>query len=615
MINNIPPVKTSIFYINDLHGRLGSMERISAMSNTFDNSRTDADRLKLASGDIMIGADEKSNTCANDFLNSVGITSTALGNHEFDQNPDVLARITQKAKFKLLGINLSVAQNNPLYTKIEKSYVEEKNGHKYGIIGIAPPDLHERIRGNASREQVMVDDFDKTIKDVQAEADKFKAQGINKIIVLSHSGLDKDRRLAKETSGIDVILGGHTHELLSGVNENENLIYSKNNEPVVITQAGKDGEYAGVLNLEFDPNGVITKAQNSVTSSDKFKRSRPLIKVFEMVLGKPEHIGEVKYAAPPPVHRLVDPNPHANFIMDATRSELGTDLALINAGGVRGYFEQGPLDSRQVFEVAPLKNNTVVLKLTEKEIVDALKNGAKSYLSPVFKPSVVIPSGLKYTVSRKGEIKAVSFIDKQGKEIPIDVNNPNPNKVYTVATNDFFASGGDNLISNKLAAGQYDKKYDFDVDKLTCDYIKKLHQPIEIRDDGRMTVVDEPVSFTGGRQEVAKALQEQGYPIYFKTVLKTWGKYGFETHTKRIAAAKARGIEINSDRDAMELLKLAEEIGIAKACKKLGYGLSSYHRYKKEYDETGFVIVNKIRSEKGRLKSSTHSAPVSSDTP
>ena len=132
----------------------------------------------------------------------------------------------------------------------------------------------------------------------------------------------------------------------------------------------------------------------------------------------------------------------------------------------------------------------VKLKLTEKEIVDAVKVGAKSFVNPGNKPGIVIPSGLKYTVSKKGELKSMSFIDKSGKEIPIDINNPDPNKVYTVATDDFFASGGDNLIDNKVAKNQIDEKFDFDKDKLTCDYVKKLNAPIEIKDDGRITVVD-----------------------------------------------------------------------------------------------------------------------------
>ena len=101
-----------------------------------------------------------------------------------------------------------------------------------------------------------------------------------------------------------------------------------------------------------------------------------------------------------------------------------------------------------------------------------------------------MPSGLKYTVSKSGELKAVTFIDKDGKDVPIDINNPRTDKVYTVATDDFLASGGDNLLENKVEKGEIDEKFDYDKDKLTCDYVKKLNAPIELKDDGRITVVD-----------------------------------------------------------------------------------------------------------------------------
>ncbi len=490
--NQEEQVSTSIFYINDIHGRLSSMRKIATISNVYDSLKyfKPTDTLKLSSGDMMIGTDEKLNSCVNLFLNSIGVSSNVLGNHEFNSSPASIDRVSKNAKYKLLGMNLSVAPENALYSRIEKAYVEEKNGHKYGIIGISPPDLYARIGKNTAQKEVKVDDYEKTLKDVQQQVDEFQKQGINKIIVLSHCGLEKDKQLAKTVTGIDVILGAHTHELIEGVTENENLFYSKSGEPVIITEAGKDGEYMGVLNLEFNKDGVITKVQNNIIKTGKFKSSKVLNKAFDMILGEPEKIGEVKFAAPPPEYRLIDPNPHANIIMDAMREEMGTDLALMNAGNIRGYFEEGPLNSRQVFEVTPLKSRIVVLKLNEKEIVDGLKNGAKSLINPGYKPSVVIQSGLKYTVDRKGQVKSVAYIDKNGKETPIDVNNPNPNKIYTVATDDFFASGGDNLIVDKMTNKEYDKIYDFDKDKLTCDYIKKLKQPIEIRDDGRYKIVD-----------------------------------------------------------------------------------------------------------------------------
>ena len=485
--------QTDIFYINDNHGRTGNMARIYSAKKYYDSltKSSDVDKLVLAAGDISAGADLHIVKAASTYMNGLGVDATSDGNHEYDASPSQIAESKKGAKYKSLGLNLQIPKGNPLDGVIEKSFVIEKNGHKYAVIGLAPPDLHERIRDNESRKQIGVDDFGKTLKDIQNLTDEYKKQGINKIILLSHCGLEKDKRIAQETSGIDIIIGGHTHDLLQGIEEGKNLLYSKSNEPVIITQAGKDGEYFGDLKITWDDQkGIIVKAQNNVTSSSNFKRNRVIKGVFEQILGKPEYLGEIKSASGPTKNRLIDPNANAFFIMDAVRNEFGTDLALINIGNIRGFFEQGPLDSHQVFEVVPLKNNMVKLKLSEKEIVDALKHGAKSFTKPGNKPGIVIPSGLKYTVTRNGEIKAASFIDKSGKEVAIDVNNPDPNKFYTVATDDFFASGGDNLIENKIAKKQIDEIFDFDKDKLVCDYVKKLNTPIEIKDDGRITVID-----------------------------------------------------------------------------------------------------------------------------
>ncbi len=484
---------TDIFYINDNHGRLGNMSRIYSAKELYDFNTKDstADKLVLAAGDISAGADAHIVKAANTYMNALGVEATSDGNHEYDANPPEIAESKKGAKFKSLGMNLQIPKGNPLDGIIEKSFVLEKNGHKYAIIGLAPPDLHERIRDNDSRKQIGVDDFEKTLKDVQNAVDDYKKQGINKVIVLSHCGLTKDQRLAQETSGIDVIVGGHTHDLLKGIEKGKNLLTSKSNEPVVITQAGKDGEYFGDLKITWDDDkGIIVKVQNNVTPSNVFKRNRVLKGVFEQILGKPEHLGEVKTATGPTKDRLLDPNPNAFLIMDAVRNEYGTDLAIINAGNIRGFFEAGPLDSQQVFEVVPLKNNMVKLKLTEKELVDALNTSAKSFNDPGHKPGIIMPSGLKYTVSKSGELKAVTFIDKDGKDVPIDINNPRTDKVYTVATDDFLASGGDNLLENKVEKGEIDEKFDYDKDKLTCDYVKKLNAPIELKDDGRITVVD-----------------------------------------------------------------------------------------------------------------------------
>lgn len=480
----------SIFYVNDLHGNMANMSRIYNAKQSFDKQNHDGqDVLVLGSGDISAGANIKLLKISNAFLNVMGVLGTAIGNHEFDAEPGQIAEINKNANYKIMGANLDIkGENNPLQGKITKSFVKEINGHKYGIIGLIPPDLHERIRENESRKTIIPYSKEESIKAVQNETDKLKKDGINKIIVLSHCGLEFDKSLAQNTSGVDVILGAHTHELIKDIKHNENLFTSQTGEPVIITQAGKDGEQFGILKLEFDENGIIQKAQNTVQKSNQFKRNPILERIFDGIIGKATEVGYVEKSLPAPEHRLVDPNPHAYLIMDACREEFGTDIAIINAGNIRGHFDEGKLTERKVFEVVPLKNRMVKMKLTEEEVVNALKNGAKSLINPGFKPSIVMPSGLEYTMNRKGEVLNATFIDKQGNKHPIDVNNPDKNKVYTVATDDFFASGGDKLIPNKI--DEVDEKFDFDKDKLTCQYIKKQGKPVTIKDDGRIKIID-----------------------------------------------------------------------------------------------------------------------------
>ena len=336
---NLQPVKTSILYMNDIHGKMTNMERICSVAKTFDSTpMPGTDKLKLASGDVILGANFISNQVANNFLNWAGVSANALGNHELDVVPKNLAVLMDKANYKLLAVNATVDPSSPMYGKIGKSLVKEIDGHKYGIIGVAPSDMAERVKLNDSVKDIKIDDFNTTIKKVQEEVNNLKSQGINKIIVLSHSGLKHDKRLAAETEGIDVILGAHTHDLVQNITHGENLVYSKSGEPVIITQAGKDGEHVGILNLEFSNDGVITKAQNNVIKTRAFNRTLSSRAAVESIIGKPEIVGTVASTVEPPKERLIENNPDADIVVDAMRNELGTDIAVLNAGNIRGHF-------------------------------------------------------------------------------------------------------------------------------------------------------------------------------------------------------------------------------------------------------------------------------------
>ena len=497
---------TSWFYINDLHGKMTKMERIYNMVQQFD--RKDASKIdffknttndkvakfKVSSGDISIGCNPNNNRVAYKFLDWCGFDATELGNHEMDVvEPGDLASLIDNTNCKMLALNVKADENSPLANKFKKSVIIENNGEKVGLIGIAPSDMFDRVKMSNSLSSIKVANIDETIKLVQQEVDNLKKQGINKIALLSHSGIDNDKKIISMTDGIDIIFGGHTHNLIEGITEGKNLFYSKSGEPVIMTQAGKNGDYIGILNVDFDKNGIIKRVQNNVIPTSPYNRPLYVKDAVEKIIGKPEIVGRVGEAVPMPKHILIEDNPHGNLIADAMRSELDTDIAILNTGNIRGRFTSGAeVDSRLLADISPFEDKMMVLKLSEKQIVDAIKTGLElSFNSKNHKPGILLVSGMKYKCNTKGELLNLEFIDKNNQSHKIDINNPDKNKTYTVAADDFFAMGGDNYLPSNLPESSILKTLDFDKNKLACDYIKKQTQPIDIKYDGRLEIIND----------------------------------------------------------------------------------------------------------------------------
>lgn len=485
--------KTSIFYVNDIHSNLINLEKLKSASDTFDATPANgADKLKLSAGDISVGRDLAFSKLGVIFQNLTNIMASAVGNHEVDLNKGEFISTLKDNKYKLLGLNVKIPEtteeNKQIKNNIIKSYVQEKDGTKYGVIGLLPFDFHLHLSDPQEYKDFDIMPVEETIPLVQKEIDDLKSKGINKVIVLSHAGYADDVKIAKSVEGIDVIIGGHTHDLIKDIKEGKNLFYSKKTgEPTIITQAGKNGDYFGVLNLEFNEKGVITKAQNNVEKVNNFPKNLVMKHFIDQTLGKPAVIGEIK-SAPKHEHSLIAENPSANFVLDAERSELGIDAVIINSGNFRSSFEPGNLTDRDLKILTPFDNKVWILKLTEKELVDALKIGAKSLIKDDNTPGIIQCSGIKYTMSKSGELKNAIIIGKNGEEKSIDVNNPNPFKTYTVATDDFVAKGGNYYLPNK--EDSVIQKFDFDKNKLVEDYIKKHPEPIDIKADGRIKIVD-----------------------------------------------------------------------------------------------------------------------------
>lgn len=485
--------KTSIFYSNDLHGQLPKMTRLvsAAQHAEINANSTGSDLLKLSAGDLFIGSDEKRNAVASQFLNIAGYHAQALGNHEFDITASKCGELLKNSKAQILGMNLNFPhQNSDLAKKVLRStIVQGKNGDMYGLIGIQPTDMVSRIKKKESLDGITVDDEKQTLLELQQEVDMLKQQGINKIFLLSHSGNSFEKEIAQKVAGIDVIIGGHSHHLVKGVEQGKNLFYSPTGEPVVITQAGRDGNNFGVLNLEFNDKGQVTYVQNNVMDTNSYAPNALMSQTIDSVLGKSPVIGNLSYVDPLPENNNIAENPWADFVGDAIRNRLDADIVLINAANFRGSVGLGQVTERDISSIFPFCNKLYKVKLNEEDLVDAIKLCAKSMTNKNTKPGIMQVSGLTYTIDTKGNLLDLYYLDKQGNKRFINVNDPDEDKYYTAVYDEFLINGGDDLEMLERDDDEILQRYDFDKDRVTIDYIKTLAQPFNVRKDNRIRIV------------------------------------------------------------------------------------------------------------------------------
>ena len=207
-------------------------------------------------------------------MNYLGYDAMTLGNHEFDSGPQVLADFIAGTKFLVVSANIDATAEPALNGKIAPYTLVTRGGHKVGIIGLTTPETPSISSPGAN----IV--FKDPAASLQAAADKLKAKGVNKIIALTHLGYTEDVALAGQVTGVDIILGGHSHSFLYSPATPQNFtspalaltpvgLYptvvggptaarSAAAEPVLVATAYQWGTFLGDLDVSFDPNGVLT---------------------------------------------------------------------------------------------------------------------------------------------------------------------------------------------------------------------------------------------------------------------------------------------------------------------------------------------------------------------
>lgn len=505
------PYQLTVLHTNDIHGRVdeweswgsvyGGSARIATTVNQFRDLQENV--LLLDAGDQFQGtlyyrlfkADIVTVT-----MNALGYDAMAIGNHEFDDGPGELARLIDGSSFPVLSANIDASDEPQLVGKIAPSTVITRSGEPIGIVGLTTPET-ENI--SSPGDNVI---FSDTTTSAQTAVDELKAQGIDKIIALTHQGYNEDVALAEAVSGLDVIVGGHSHTYLHTRDEDSGdyptVVEAPDGDPVLVVTANEWGKYLGYLDVTFDVSGTVSSYSGYPILMDNSVAQDPTVQAIITPTYKVPvqelmntYVGTTTVELPLSVggERICRSRECllGNLVTDAMLWKVNTlnpddlyDVALQNGGGLRAPIDAGKVSVGEVLEVLPFGNTIATFEITGTHVISALESGVSKVGGTSGTGRFPQVAGLRYTYDPNEEIgsRIISVEVLSGTSyIPLDEN-----AVYRVVTNNFMRGGGDG----------YDMFADFAIDPYdggppledaVMDYLAEF-SPVTPELEGRITV-------------------------------------------------------------------------------------------------------------------------------
>ncbi len=489
------PERLRIVYTNDTHEKYRALPGMVTAFQQADAQAHQAgtDVLNFAAGDWNIST-EANETELNVLLhNLMGIHASTLGNHELDPGSPSLANALAKANFTTVATNMDVPANSKLAERLKDGkllrgarVIVGPSGQRYGVVGLTVPNAWKYMNPDAPMQGVATHDIGPSIAGIQRDVDLLHRAGVNRVILISHCGFEDDKKIAQNTSGIDIIVGGHSHTELKGIQPQHNFVTSKTGEPVMIVQTGKDAHALGVLDVAWDPWGRVVPLQNNLLNPMDFPAHPAALDLAERYLGHANPLAQVDEEISTEDAVSVRENKVADMVADAMRAAAGTDIALFRGTNLRSDVYKGELSDRDLKILLPFNDVMVTFQMTGAQIVEALNESARCIKLDEHHPGMLHPSGLSYVVDKdKGKVMAVSVYNAQTRQWePLRMN-----RTYTVAGDEFSAKNPKEYPVFKRTP--VTQKHAFRIRDAFGSYIQSFQgQPLPFKVDGRIQIVE-----------------------------------------------------------------------------------------------------------------------------
>lgn len=485
--------KTVILHSNDVHGAIAGYANMAALAAEYEAKGATvivADAGDFSQGALSVNASKGAE--AVNLMNAVGYDIVTPGNHEFDFGYAQLAENLKDAEFDVVCCNILDADGNAVFTP---SKVVNVNGVKIGFIGVNTPESQTKANPALIKGLKWLAGED-MVKAVQAEADKL-ADTVDVTVVISHLGVDSESvpntsyDLLKGLKGVDFIIDGHSHTVMTACDEN-------NKEPIQST--GTAFANIGVVVIDnakkaIESNKLVEITKDSAKDETVAAAAQAITDELDKIYGV--KIGESKVDLNGA--KSVDANGvYGNRDGETNLGDLITDamlwkakslknievpeeniVALTNGGGIRAPIAKGDITKKDVNNVLPFANTLSVIYMTGADLLEALE--ASTYCSPVSAiggfPQV---AGIEMTINPDKEFDAGDLYPSSTYHKPNSINRVTIDSIngkdfdakatYAVVTNDFCSAGGDTYYAFKSAKAHISDEV-FVLDEVLMSYI------------------------------------------------------------------------------------------------------------------------------------------------
>lgn len=429
-----------------------------------------------------------------DVMNAIGFDAMAIGNHEFDDGDEWLAGFIQSLTCPVLSANIEVPSDNVLYDLYEPYIIKEVDGKQVGIIGLT-------IAGKTQNSSQPSDEvvFEDEIEATQDAVDELTAQGVKKIILLSHYGYENVLALAGQVSDIDVIVDGDSHTLLGEFSAYDldasgdypTMTTNADGDPVAVVQAWEYSKVLGELDVTFDGDVLESCAgtphlilgdtftrknddgEDYTLEDDEFTAVQALVnadaqldivsddeEVAAIITDYAEEVdalGEtvIGTAGENLLHNRVPGHTYNGATLDFGSQiapvvakafyemDSNADVCVQNGGGVRINVYQGDITYDTAYTLLPFSNTLFEINMYGSEIKSVLEDAVENIAQGGGTGSFPYCYALKYDVDAT-QAYGSRFIDIEFKDRETgEWSDLDETRMYVVVTNNYTAGGKD----------------------------------------------------------------------------------------------------------------------------------------------------------------------------